>query len=107
MLWALGRMGPEVRDAVPVLVEALNSDVPEVRRTADNALVNMGPAVRESLVQLVRNEPKEKDDAKAVAVENVLKRLDEQNLAARRALLGIIVGPAPLPANVGKCPLCP
>ncbi len=100
LVWALGQMGPEARDVVPVMIEALNSNSLMVRNTAANALVQLGPTAREPLSLYLKSETN--DTAKAVtASRDVLKRLDEQHAMAKheagksfRAPLGLAVGPA-------------
>jgi HEAT repeat protein len=41
---ALGRMGPDAKEAIPALLEAVNHPEPPVRQAAAEALREIGPA---------------------------------------------------------------
>ena len=49
---AFGRWGPEAREAVPALIEALSDKAPKVRRTAASTLGRIGPDAKAALPSL-------------------------------------------------------
>jgi HEAT repeats len=106
ILWAIGRMGPSAREAVPALVESLQSTSPEVRRNAADALGQLVPNMRDSVASYVKS-----DGAKAVAIKEILQRLaiEEKRLSTHgaehkpnRDVLGIVVGPPGTAAKISQ-----
>ncbi len=70
ILLSLGEIGPSARQALPVLVDSLQSADPEIRNCAAQAIVQFGPAARPSLRKLVLDRP---DDR---LLHDVLVRID-------------------------------
>jgi hypothetical protein len=74
---------------VDAMVESLSSNSPEVRTTAANVLVRLGPAVREYLGHYLKRDGKGvRDDGTNRLVRDVVNRIDK----AQRDRLGIVVG---------------
>jgi hypothetical protein len=108
-LWAIGRMGPSAREAVPVLVESLQSTSPEVRRNAANALAQLMPSMRDTVSSYLKS-----DTSKAVAMKDILQRLslEEERVHVQgtdhkhnRDVFGIVVGPTGTAAKIDRSAL--
>jgi hypothetical protein len=74
---------------VEAMVDSLHSSSPEVRTTAANVLVQLGPPVRESLGRYLGKDAKAvRDDRTNYLLRDVVKRIDK----AQRDRLGIVLG---------------
>ena len=74
----LGDMGPEAKNAVPALIEQLNSSEDYLRESAVLTLGAIGPQAKESLPAL----RKMKDDPDALirsAAERAIREVEKQN----------------------------
>src|SRR5262249_20536512 len=54
-VWAVGKVGPEARDAVPALIEAVKGNNGSTRREAARALRRIGPDARAAVPALVEH----------------------------------------------------
>jgi hypothetical protein len=60
ILYSLAEIGPSAEQVLPVFVNSLRSDSPEVRNCAARAVVQFGPAAREAVRKLVLERPADK-----------------------------------------------
>lgn len=73
---ALGNLGPDAREAVPALIEALQD--PDVRTDAATALGNIGPDAKEAisaLTEISQNKSGKKDKSFQAAVKEALTKI--------------------------------
>jgi len=86
--WALGRIGPEAELALDVLIAALDSRLPSIRRNSARALGRIGPAAKPAVAALERM-LQDRDATVRVNAAEALWKMD-RHAAAIPALVKII-----------------
>lgn len=61
VVWALGQMGAASRPALPVLLDSLQGNCPELKQAAGEALVKLSPYARQDVLANAKKEPLPQD----------------------------------------------
>ena len=88
----MAELGPEAKEAVPVLIHVLENDIPAHKELAAYALGGMGSAAQEAVVPLSRAAVDYRDFESGIPLEDLDKSLESTRDAARRAIPLIILG---------------
>lgn len=82
---ALGRIGPEAKEAAPALIAALKDQDAFIRNSAAEALGEIGPGTKEAAPALI-GALKDRDAGVRRSAAKALEKIDPDNPSIRKAL---------------------
>jgi HEAT repeat protein len=88
--FALGAIGPDAASAVPLLIQSLTAQDPEVRHSACFALGRIGPAAKEAIKPLVKQVTGKVDDFMPTAAVWAMVRILPHNASVEKRAVPLL-----------------